>query len=298
MTLEDFIINTYCFVDNYLKEENLTRLRRRGEPPALSDAEMITMEIVGEYLGYGSDKRIWSYFKEHWRHFFPKIPCRSSFAKHCANLSEVKKQLQVYVSNHLSDNQDLYFCDGFPIPICHIKRYKRSTTQLRSEGSVGYCAAKDEYYFGFKGHLFITQHGSVIGYDIAAANVDERDMLPEIVGNRSGMLIGDKGLMRRSLQAMLAKQHLDLQTPLRANMQDSRPKTLVTLMMNMRRTVETMIGQLVDRFKIQSVKAKDLWHLSAKVGRKILSHTVCFMFNSVVNPHKPLALELLLNSKT
>jgi len=295
MTLEDLIINTYCFVDDYLKDANLTRLRKRGEPPAVYDAEIITMEIVGEYLGYGTDKRIWSYFKGHWHHFFPKITCRSSFAKQCANLSEVKKQLQVYVSNQLSNDQDLYFCDGFPIPVCHIKRYKHSKTQLRSKGSVGYCAAKVEHYFGFKGHLFITQYGSVIGYEIAAANIDERDILPEIVGNRSGILIGDKGLMRPSLQAMFAKQNLDLQTPLRANMEDSRPKTLVTLMMNMRRTVETMIGQLVDRFNIQSIKAKDLWHLSAKVGRKILAHTMCFMFNLIVNPDKPLALELLID---
>lgn len=293
MTLDYFIINTYCFVDNYLKDANLINLRKRGEPPSLSDAEVITMEIVGEYLGHGSDKRIWSYFKEHWRHFFPKIPCRSSFAKQCVNLSEVKKKLQKYVSELLSKDKDLYLCDGFPIPVCHIKRYKRSKTQLRSEGSVGYCAAKVEHYFGFKGHLLITQHGSVVGYEIAAANIDERDILPEIVGNRSGMLIGDKGLIRPALQEMFEKQNLDLQTPLRQNMSDSRPKELVSSMMNIRRKVETVIGQLVDRFHVQSIKAKDLWHLSAKVGRKILAHTVCFMFNIIENPDKPLALELL-----
>jgi Transposase DDE domain len=295
MTLEDLIINTYCFVDDYLKASNFTHLRQRGELPALSDAEVITMEIVGEYLGHGFDKAIWAYFKEHWRHFFPRIMCRTSFSRQCANLSEVKKKLQIYVSGLLSREQDLYLCDGFPIPVCHIKRYKRSKTQLRYEGSVGYCAAKVEHYFGFKGHLFITQHGSVIGYEMAAANIDERDILPEIVGNRSGMLLGDKGLIRPSLEEMLARQNLDLQTPLRKNMNDTRPKKLVSIMMNMRRIVETMIGQLVDRFHIQSIKAKDLWHLSAKVGRKILAHTICFMFNAIVNPERPLALELLIN---
>jgi hypothetical protein len=295
MTLEDLIITTYCFVDDYLKASNLTHLRQRGELPALSDAEVITMEIVGEYLGHGFDKTIWAYFKEHWRHFFPKIACRTSFSRQCANLSEVKKKLQMCVSAQLSDDQDLYLCDGFPIPVCHIKRYKRSKTQLRYEGSVGYCAAKVEHYFGFKGHLFVTQHGSVVGYEMAAANIDERDILPEIVGDRSGMLLGDKGLIRPSLEEMLARQNLDLQTPLRKNMKDARPKKLVSIMMNMRRIVETMIGQLVDRFHIQSIKAKDLWHLSAKVGRKILAHTVCFMFNMLANPERPLALELLIN---
>eukprot|EP01035_Chromulina_nebulosa_P025139 gene25139-32796_t len=130
------------------------------------------------------------------------------------------KKLQTYVSDMLSSDQDLYICEGFPIPVCHIKRYKRSKTQLRCEGSVGYSAAKVEHYLGFKGHLFITQHGSVVGYEMAAANVDERDILPEIVGNRSGMLLGDKGLIRPSLEEMIARQNLDLQTPLRKNMKD------------------------------------------------------------------------------
>lgn len=66
-------------------------------------------------------------------------------------------------------------------------------------------------------------------------------------------------------------------------------------MMNMSRIVETIIGQLIERFHLQSIKAKDLWYLSAKVGRKILAHTICFMFNSIVNPEKPLALELLVD---
>ena len=81
MTLEDLIISTYCFVDDYLNESNLTHLRRRGELPALSDAGVITMEIVDKYLGHGFDKTIWAYFKEHWRHFFPRIMCRISFSR-------------------------------------------------------------------------------------------------------------------------------------------------------------------------------------------------------------------------
>ena len=75
-------------------------------------------------------------------------------------------------------------------------------------------------------------------------------------------------------------------------MVDPRPKEIVSIMMNMRRKVETVIDQFVKRFHIQSIKAKDLWHLTAKVGQKILAHSVCFMFNKVINPEKLLALEL------
>jgi hypothetical protein len=52
-------------------------------------------------------------------------------------------------------------------------------------------------------------------------------------------------------------------------MKDLRPKSFLKMIMSKRRTIETVIGQLVERFSIQSVKAKDLWHLSVKTGRKI-----------------------------
>ena len=94
-----------------------------------------------------------------------------------------------------------------------------------------------------------------MAYELAAANIDERDILPEITQNRKGMILADKGLIRPELKDYLASQNLDLQTPLRKNMQDARPKETVSLMMNIRRKIETVIGQLVERFHIQSIKA-------------------------------------------
>ena len=50
-----------------------TPLRNRGFKPALSDVEVITMEIVGEFLSYDCDKGIWKYFKTLWLSWFPKL---------------------------------------------------------------------------------------------------------------------------------------------------------------------------------------------------------------------------------
>ncbi len=109
-----------------------------------------------------------------------------------------------------------------------------------------------------------------MAYEITASNVDERDVVPEISAG------------------------LNLQTPLRVNMADARPKKMVAIMMTIRRKIETVIGQLVERFDIQSIRAKDLWHLKAKVARKIVAHTFCFMLNKIENHHKPLELALLI----
>ncbi|MBP6950659.1 MAG: hypothetical protein KA112_00795 [Alphaproteobacteria bacterium] len=52
-----------------------------------------------------------------------------------------------------------------------------------------------------------------------------------------------------------------------------RPKKGAQQIISNRRTIEMVISQLADRFQIQSIKAKNLWHLLAKVGRKLLAHT-------------------------
>lgn len=293
MSLENLIITIYCRIEEmYHETMKETKLRLRGSSPSLSDVEVLTMLVVGEYLGLGSDKRIWSYFSQHWVSWFPQIGCRTSFTRQSANLIKVLDQMQQKLSEKLCDHTDLYLFDGFPIPICHIKRYKRSSP-FRGLGAVGYCAAKDQKYFGFKGHLLISSEGVTKGLSVTPADIDERDVLPEVALGLTGDTLADKGLIRPELSAVLRNQGLSLHTPLRKNMKDSRPKEFVFQIMNIRRKVETVIGQLVDRFKIQSIRAKDTWHLMMKIGRKVFAHSLCFLINKSINAATPLQIDKL-----
>jgi hypothetical protein len=51
----------------------------------------LTMEIVGEFLGFDTDQDIWKYFRSHWRHWFPALGSRSTFARQAANLWSIKQ---------------------------------------------------------------------------------------------------------------------------------------------------------------------------------------------------------------
>lgn len=62
-------------------------------------------------------------------------------------------------------------------------------------------------------------------------------------------------------------------------MSDKRPKSVVNRLMKARRKIETVIGQLSDRFNIQKIRARDMWHLSHRLYRKILAHNLCFLIN-------------------
>jgi len=45
-----------------------------------------------------------------------------------------------------------------------------------------------------------------------------------------------------------------------------------------RQKIETVFSQLVERYRMKVVRAKDGWHFASRFVRKILSHTVAVMF--------------------
>jgi hypothetical protein len=56
MDTTTFIIRVYFVVDDFMKDK---RLRQRGPEPTVSDSEVITMEIVGEFLGIDTDNGLY-----------------------------------------------------------------------------------------------------------------------------------------------------------------------------------------------------------------------------------------------
>ena len=293
MPIDEFIINIYLMVEQYYKIVVTKPLRSAGYAPKLSDPEVICMEMVGEFLHLDQDKQIWQYFTQHWQDWFPAIGSYPNFAKHCANLWQVKQRIQDNVSQ-IEGRDNIHFMDGFPIPVCHYGRAYRHKN-YQDLAAFSYCAAKQEKYYGFEGHLLVNLSGMIKGFTFAPANVDERAVAPDITDHIYGLLGADKGYISPSLTSYYNAQGVDLQTPLRANMKEDRPKPVVRRLMKARRIVETVIGQLSERFSIQRVRARDLWHLSHRLIRKILSHNLCFVLNKKLgNP--PLQFDLLISS--
>lgn len=299
MSVEDFIINVYCLVDDMLKNQvKQQELRTRGFAPKLTDSEMITMEIVAEFLSIDTDKGAWEYFHNHWVSLFPNLPSRANFAKHAANLWHIKQQLQKDLALKMWAFSDrIHLADGFPIPVCHFKRAYFSSI-FKGEASYGYCASKAETYYGFKGNLLIDSKGIITDLTITPANIDERDSLWDIISNIKGMVIADKGLVGIDHKNELREfANINLQTAVRDNMQEKRSDKFVTWLKSIRRLVETVIGQLTERFNIEKIRARKVWYLTNRIARKILSHTVCAFIN-ISNGNPPLKFDLLIGAKS
>src|SRR3990167_10808094 len=187
----------------------------------------------------------------------------------------------------------LHIADGFPVPVCHFRRANFSQV-FSGEATYGYCASKGETYYGFKGNLLINSDGVIAGITLSQAHVDERESLWDLVDGVHGMVIADKGLIGAEYQNELRDYAtIDLQTAVRSNMEEKRGDNFIRWLTSTRRLVETVIGQLTERFQIEKVRARKLWYLTNRINRKVLAHTVCAFINKK-RGNPPLQFELLI----
>lgn len=254
-SIEEFIIAVFYCVDDLLIEITQTYpIKRRGFAPSLRESEVLTMEIVAEFLGIDADKDIWKYFHRHWLGLFPKLKSRYAFIRQAANCWQYKELIQQKLALELGAFSDqLHLIDGLPISLCCFSRAPNCRS-FKFQADYGFCAAKKQTYYGFHGHLIISSTGVISGFTLTPANGSEREALWDLMSRIQGQLIADKGYLSKFLSSELASFGIILQTPVRSNMPDSRSQSLVRLMQRFRRRIETVIGQLVDRFHIEKIR--------------------------------------------
>ena len=198
--------------------------------------------------------------------FFPELGSYQAFARQCAALSVIKQRILNLV---FPASDTIHLLDGFPIPVCRACRGHRCRT-FRGAAAWGYCATRKEHFYGLRGHLVIDLAGTAVAFTVA--NIDERDVVPNLYDKIRGLLIGDKGFISGDLKLEAAAHDIDLQTPLRKNMPDDRDPGAVARLMRTRRAVETAIGKLSEMFAAQTTKACDLPGFVNRMARKLLAY--------------------------
>src|SRR3712207_5008891 len=136
MDLSTFIVAVFCLIDERLKER---RIRSRGPTPTLSDSEVLTIEVVGEFLGLDEDMELLAYFRRHYAHFFPNLlrVHRTTFTRQAANLWKVKERLwQEPLADTPYDPAAFAICDSMPLPACLFARAYRCR-RFRGEAAFG-----------------------------------------------------------------------------------------------------------------------------------------------------------------
>src|SRR5262245_17764316 len=136
MDISIFLITVFCMVDDWFQQQSV---RQRGPQPQLSDSEVVTMEIVGAFLGLDTESGIYTYFRRHWSAYFPALRQvhRTSFTRQAANLWAFKEALWQAVLSQVQYDPSLSTVDSFPVPVCRLGRAHRCK-RLRELADFGY----------------------------------------------------------------------------------------------------------------------------------------------------------------
>src|SRR5215203_1098487 len=164
MDLSTFIISVFCLIDDWLKGK---KLRQRGPSPELSDAEVLTIEIIGEFLGIDTDEGLYDHFRHYYGEWFPTLRevHRTTFARQAANLWAVKKMLWKHLLGRIHFDPEVSLIDSSPVPVCRFARAYRCR-RLAEESAFGYDEMSKQTFYGLRAHLRVCWPGVICGLSL------------------------------------------------------------------------------------------------------------------------------------
>ena len=282
MDITTFMIAVFCLIEDVLSGR---QLRRRGPQPTLRDSEVLTIEVVGEFLGIDTESNIFRHFCRYYADWFPGLRkiTRTTFTRQAANLWKLKQELWQMVAQNIDQDPYISIVDSFPVPVCRFARAPR----CRSFGEVaayGHDEVARQTYYGLRAHVRLAWPGVIVDCALAPANIHDTEGAEELLQDVYGFALADRNYWKPELMARLKTQGLQLLAPYKSAKRQKQPYP--RFLTHMRYRIETVFGQLVERFHAKRVWARDLWHLTSRWMRKLLSHTLAVFFCAQQNlPH-------------
>jgi Transposase DDE domain len=288
----------YVTIDDLLKAAPELAPRRPaiGIAPQLSDAELITLAVLQALLGYTSEARWLRYAHAHLSQLFPYLPKQPGYNKRLRAAADLLRQvIGVLATNTSWWTDDVWVADSTPVECGRSKEtVKRSA--LAGWAQYGYCASHSRYFWGLRLHLVCTLQGLPVGFALAGAKADERQVLlgilaadPTLLAARPGQtLIADKHYSGRQFEAELAAQGVRLLRPTRKGEPDRAGSHLL-------RPLRQVIESINQTFKGQLDLERHGGHTPAGVVVRVLQRILALTAAIWHNDHtgQPTARSLL-----
>ena len=274
----------YVRTDDLLKESPQVAPWRPavGLSPQLSDAELVTLAVLQALLGFTSEARWVRYAHASLRHLFPRLPQQSGYNKRLrAARGLIQFCARALAASTSLWTDDVWVVDSTPVE-CARSRETVKRSDLAGWAEYGYCASHSRWFWGLRLHLVCTLHGLPVGYALAGAKADERQVLLDILADgdlpasTGQVIIGDKNYYGRDFEAALAMAELTLLRPARkgepepAGCQYFRP---------LRQVIESVNDTLKGQPDLERHGGRTVDGVTVRILQRILALTVAIWHN-------------------
>jgi transposase len=231
------------------------RCARPGPTPARTDAELITMAIVGECGGWDEETVLLSRWRDR-RDLFPIQPERTRFNRRrraLAHAINLVRQAVIEVLDLAEDPQCII--DSLPVPVVQFYYVPQANTDWKAAGaSFGHCCSKKQTIFGYKLHLLLTQGGVIRDFELAPANVTDLAAGTESLERQAHLrVLADKGYISQAAAHDLHDQRdIQVLTIPRSNQCPQPSGAFRHLHAHLRQLIETVNSQLALQLHVET----------------------------------------------
>lgn len=181
LDLDTFLVALYTTVDDLYQEHiALHKPRRPGHRAELTDSEVLTIVISGQWSGH-SERWIVRHAKEHWQAYFPRLLSQSATNRRARDLAGVLVHLVPAVASRLEAELSAYqVMDSLPVPLLRQCRGRKHRL-FANEADVGVGGADKVFYYGCRLLLDIASSGAITGFLLGPASTNDRWMAENLL---------------------------------------------------------------------------------------------------------------------
>lgn len=159
---DDVIVPIFVVID-----EVMTLLGHRSHPQAgASDSEVLTVAVVAACPFENHHERALSVMRA--LHYLSGDLSGSRFNRRLHALADWLPLLLDLLGEVLATGE-AFVIDSMPLPVCRRARAGRCR-KVRGAVYCGYCAAKEEKFFGWRLHLIVTPAGVPVSFEVLPAS--------------------------------------------------------------------------------------------------------------------------------
>jgi hypothetical protein len=262
-----------------LKNEAFISKSGRGRKPNLTESELLTIAVIGHLEQIQSLKRLHRLIQSlGFENFFNDIPSYEQFTIAMRNINYLLMHVLNFFSfTSKSNDSRTKIIDSTPLPIT--KYTFKYIKWANNTSSLSKCL--DEWYQGYKLHMVTNEEMEIVSHTFTTASVHDSNMLNKkgLLSNVSGDLVGDKGYIGEEKKNNLAAERINLFTPLRENMDQSK-STFTPQHKRTRKLIETVFGKVKDHFSLAYKFARNVDGFFSWVRAGLLAYSFSILFEN------------------